>query len=168
MEPITIRPRFKHETTLPLDQVLTTYQVALKQETSPVTGFVANNHVYLRIPAKEQHFWSPQLNLEVIETEAGSIIYGLFGPRESVWLMYIFFYTLLGFAALVITIMGFSQMQLGLSSRILWALPVLALITFFAVMTARTGQKLGKDQMNLLHQYYRDILGKCESLKVEY
>ena len=157
MEPIEIRPRFKRESTLPPAAILTQFKERLREDSGEIRGFVANNHVYMRIPSEEQHFWSPQLNLEVMGDEQGSTIYGVFGPRESVWLMYIFFYTLLGFASLVIMIVGFSQMQLGLSGRILWTLPILALITLFALMNARTGQKLGKDQMNRLYHYYKEV-----------
>lgn len=160
MEKIEIRPRFQHLSDLPPAQVLRHLEEALAEEDAPVNGLVIDQHVYLRIPYADQHFWSPQLSLEVEESETGSQINGLFGPRESVWLMYLFFYALLGFLIMIVAIMGFSQWNLGLSARILWALPVLFLLLLLAYLTARAGQKLGRDEMNTLYDFFRRSVDK--------
>lgn len=153
MEKIEIRPRFNYSSSLSPEQVLQTFHKALSEQDAPVNGLVIDQHVYLRIPEEKQHFWSPQLNLEVEENGEGSMINGLFGPRETVWLMYIFFYALLGFAIMVVMIMGFSQLNLGLSARILWALPVLLLLLLLAYGTARMGQRLGHEEMDQLYNF---------------
>lgn len=160
MEKIEIRPRFHYSSALPQDQILQLLQSALAEEQAPVKGRVVDQHVYLKIPAQDQHFWSPQLSLEVEAEGDGSIVNGLFGPRESVWLMYIFFYALLGFLIMIVMIMGFSQLNLGLSARILWALPVLLLLLGLAYGTAKTGQKLGHEEMNLLYDFFRRSIEK--------
>ena len=156
MEKIEIRPRFHYDSPRPPAEILERLGQAVKQKDAPVNGLVIDQHVYLRMPAEQQHFWSPQLNLEVQEAEAGqgSTISGLFGPRETVWLMYIFFYSLLGFISMMVMIMGFSQLNLGLSARILWLLPVLALLFLLAIGTARTGQKLGHAEMDQLYDFF--------------
>lgn len=160
MEKIAIRPRFQYSSGLKPEEVLQALEQALNEDDAPVNGLVIDNHVYLRIPHEDQHFWSPQLSLEVETAEDGSRINGLFGPRESIWLMYIFFYAILGFAILIIMIMGFSQLNLGLSARILWALPVLLVLLVLAVITARTGQNLGRDEMALLYRFFQNTVGQ--------
>lgn len=154
MDKMEIRPRFKHHSELTPEVVLQTLQEALAKEDTSVNGLVVDHHVFLRIPYEDQHFWSPQLSLEIEEAEEGSQINGLFGPRESIWLMYLFFYAFLGFAIMIVMIMGFSQLNLGLSARILWVLPVLLLLLLLAYITARTGQKLGHNEMDLLYNFY--------------
>lgn len=161
MEKIEIRPRFQHFSSMPPAQVLRIIEEALAEDDAPIHGLVIDHHVYLRIPYEDQHFWSPQLSLEVEATENGSQINGLFGPRESVWLMYLFFYALLGFMIMIVAIMGFSQLNLGLSARILWALPVLFLLLSLAYMTARAGQKLGHEEMDLLYQFLLRTVDKA-------
>jgi hypothetical protein len=160
MEKIEVRPRFHYNTTSPPDQVIKSLEAALAREDAPVKGLIVDHHIYLRIPEKDQHFWSPQLNLEVESEEqgAGSRINGLFGPRESVWLMFIFFYAFLGFAIMIVSIMGFSQWNLGLSARILWALPILLLLLVLAYFTAKAGQKLGHDEMDTLYHFFRNTV----------
>lgn len=160
MEKIEVRPRFHHNTALPPEKVIALLKAALASEEAPVKGLVVDQHIYLKIPQEQQHFWSPQLNLEIENEEngTGSRINGLFGPRESVWLMFIFFYALLGFAIMIVSIMGFSQWNLGLSARILWALPILLLLLVFAYFTAKAGQKLGRDEMDTLYHFFRDSI----------
>lgn len=158
MEKIEIRPRFYYTSPLAPEHVLKALEEALAKDDAPINGLVIDQHVYLRIPHEDQHFWSPQLSLEVEATENGSQVNGLFGPRESVWLMYIFFYALLGFLIVVVMIMGFSQLNLGLSARILWAIPVLLLLMVLAFLTAKAGQKLGHDEMRLLYDFFRDAI----------
>lgn len=158
MEKIEIRPRFRYDSPLSPPQLLSNLQQALDAPDAPVNGLIVDQHVYLRIPYDQQHFWSPQLSIEIEAREEGSLASGFFGPRESVWLMYLFFYAFLGFSIMVVSIMGFSQLNLGLSARILWALPVLIILLLLAYLTAKTGQKLGRDEMQLLYRFFTDTV----------
>ena len=45
-------------------------------------------------------------------------------------------------------------MNLGMSSRILWLMPVLLGLLLLAYSTARTGQRLGSSQMELLYRFF--------------
>jgi len=154
----SIRPRFKVVLALPMEVIIQKITQALKEKNAPIKGTVAGHHITLRIPLAKQHYWSPQLDLEIEEHPEGSLIRGLFGPSPSVWFMYIFFYSVLGFISLMVTIMGFSQLNLGLSARILWILPVTAVLFIFAYSTARAGQKLGAEEMHELYLFMLNAL----------
>lgn len=52
---------------------------------------------------------------------------------------------------MVLSIIGLSRYNLGLSSYILWAVPFVLGGIFVLWITSRTGQKLGKDEVNLIH-----------------
>jgi len=155
-----IRPRFKRQTPLSQKTVTEKIEKALKAPDAPVVGYAADHHFFLKIPAEARHYWSPELHLELEENESGTLIRALFGPSPSVWFMYLFFYALLGFAAMVVMIMGFSQLNLGLPAGILWILPVLLGLFLFAFFTAKAGQKLGHDEMHLLYNFLEDALEK--------
>ena len=155
MSALEIRPKFQQEYAVPPVTVLGQLEEALAQPTAPVKGYILDEHIYLKIPHEDQHFWSPQLHLEVEETEEGSRIKGVFGPRPTVWLLFISFYFFLAFASMVIMIMGFSQLNLGLSAKILWLLPVFGILWLLAYMSARAGQQMGHDQMNILYRFYK-------------
>ena len=104
-----IRPRFNRWSQAQPETILQNFEEVLKNKEMEVKGFVLDHHIYLKIPREDQHYWSPQLNLEVLDDEKGSRIRGLFGPRPSVWLMFIFFYFVLGFGSIIVAIIGFSQ-----------------------------------------------------------
>ncbi len=153
MSNVEIRPRFQRESLLSKEEVLQRFEAALERRDQPVRGLIVDHHVTLKIPAEEQHFWSPQLGLEVEETENGSLIRGLYGPRPSVWLMFVFFYAFLGFISVIIAIIGFSEWSLGLPGRILWLLPAFAFITVMIYLSARAGQRLGHDEVIRLQKF---------------
>jgi len=150
---LAIRPRFRQLSKLPPQAIIQKLQQALEQPDAKVKGTIINQHIILRIPLAEQHYWSPQLDLEIEESTNGSLIKGLFGPNPSVWFMYIFFYSVLGFVSMMVMIMGFSQLNLGLSARILWVLPITGLLFLLAFSTAKAGQKLGEEEMQRLHGF---------------
>ncbi len=81
---ILLRPRFKIE----IDQNNENALVALDKTKKNQKNFVVSridNHVFIRIPKSKQHFWSPQLHLEIEEIDDHkSELKGLFGPKPSV------------------------------------------------------------------------------------
>ena len=161
MSNFEIRPRFKRSTSLSQNEITDLLQKALNEnDSSSVIGYMSDHHVFLKIPEKDRHYWSPELHLEIEEQKNSTLIRALFGPSPSVWFLFVFFYCVLGFASLVIMIMGFSQLNLGLSARILWFLPILIILFLLAFSTAKAGQKLGHDEMHLLYDFVEDALNK--------
>ena len=160
MSNFELRPRFRRKTHLSQTEITDRIQKHLDEENSSVVGYISEHHVILKIPAKDRHYWSPELHLEIEAEGNVSIIKGLFGPRPSVWFMFVFFYTLLGFISMVIMIVGFSRLNLGLSSQILWALPIILVLIGLVYSTAKTGQKLGHDEMYILYYFTEDCLEK--------
>ncbi len=73
--------------------------------------------------------------------------------------MFVFFYAVIGFAILVISIVGFSNLSLGNPGPILWFLPLLIIVFLSLYFVAHQGQKLGHDQMLLLHDFVEDSTG---------
>ena len=123
----------------------------LAEHQDKIVGRITHNHVRIRIPEKNRHFWSPQLSLTMEETGMGTEIRGLYGPKPDIWLGYMFTYFFLGFVTLVVSIIGFSRYNLGLSSYILWLIPFVLGGVLVLWVTSRAGQKLGKDEVNLIH-----------------
>ncbi|MDB9881853.1 hypothetical protein OAD66_01825 [Bacteroidia bacterium] len=123
----------------------------LAEHPDKIVGRITHNLVRIRIPEKSRHFWSPQLSLTMEETGMRTEIRGLYGPKPDIWLGYMFTYFFLGFVTLVVSIIGFSRYNLGLSSYILWLIPFVLGGVFVLWATSRAGQKLGKDEVNLIH-----------------
>ena len=78
---IVLRPRFKFTVNHDNENILKLFEDTKKKQSDFVLTRV-DDHVFIKIPKAKQHFWSPQLHLEITkdETPGKSIIYGLFGP----------------------------------------------------------------------------------------
>ena len=154
-----VRPRFRINTPYSAEEVLERIQIKLDKENAPCKGRLIAGHATLLIPHEDQHYWSPQLSLSVEDDEGGSLLRGLYGPRPSVWTMFIFFYSLIGVAILFVAIFGFSYKSLDGNAGILWLLPVLVLIFLTLYVVAYFGKKLGHDQMVILHHFTEECIG---------
>jgi len=165
MSQLEIRPRFQRSSRFSKEEVLARIREQLDGAGQSVCGLVVDQHVTLKVPVEARHFWSPQLSLEIEEVEegGGSLIRGLYGPAPSVWLMFVFFYALLGFVSMIVAIIGFSEWSLGLPGRILWLLPVAAFIVLMIYLSARAGQKLGHEQMYDLRDFLDEALLETRS-----
>jgi hypothetical protein len=148
-----VRPRFKIETHYSVEELKRKLQEGLQQEHATCIGLVNPGYVTLYIPRKDQHYWSPQLNLTFEETEKGCVLRGLYSPRPAVWTMFVFFYAIIALAVLFIGVLGLSYRMLDKSAAILWLVPVLIVIFLSLYLVAFFGQKLGEKQMIILHDF---------------
>ena len=54
-----------------------------------------DDHVFIKFPKDKQHFWSPQLHLEINKVDDNSsTLHGLFGPNPTVWTLFMFLHFL--------------------------------------------------------------------------
>lgn len=157
-----IRPRWSRELAIEKATIIS----AFTQQSNTVEEVIVRvweHHIILKIPQEKQHFWSPQMIVSFEDLENGlTRVRGLCGPKPSVWMMFIFFYFLLGFVGMMVMIMGFSQMSLGLSYGILWLIPAIAFLIFMVFLTATMGQRLARDEMEVLFDFCRKIITPIE------
>ena len=89
---ILLRPRFKIELNQNNENALKTFENTKDSQKEFIVSRV-DNHVFIRIPKKRDHFWSPQLHIEIEEINNNSSeVKGLFGPKSTVWTMFMFFH----------------------------------------------------------------------------
>ncbi len=156
-----VRPRFKFVFEDSAATFMDLVSVKLLQEDAYCIGKINASHIALLIPSKDQHYWSPQLSItfDDHENESGCIVRGMYGPNPAVWTMFVFIYSLIAFAILVISVVGFSQLSLGKSASILWVVPGLIIAFFSLYLVAYFGQKTGETQMVILHQFLEESIG---------
>jgi hypothetical protein len=157
---LRFRPRFKLEVDMERDALLERLRSVLDDHQDFCTGEFVDHHVILRIRKAQQHFWSPQLTLELSPKGAGTTIRGLFGPKPTVWTMFVFFYSAIGFLTLMGLIFGLSQMMLKMDAFGLWAVPVGSVLLLGLFVMSKVGQKLGQHQMNRFHEILTEALGQ--------
>lgn len=158
--PVTqIRPRFKIMTELSPEEIAEKLTEGLGKEACPCIGKVSKSYGTLKVPKAEQHYWSPQLNLTIEKTEEGTLVRGLYGPRPTVWSMFVFFYAVIAFAIMIVGIIGLSLMTLAKPSGILWLVPVLIILFLSLYLVAYFGKKKGYSQSETIHRFFEDSTG---------
>ena len=159
LPPYRVRPRFEVELNRDVADIVDSIKKAIAAEDNIKARFI-EGHATLYLPAAEAHYWSPQLTLSINASEEGAVLRGIYGPRPAVWTMFVFFYSLIGFAILIIALFGFSNLSLGNSAKILWLIPVLVIIFLSLYLISFFGQRLGRDQMVTLHEFVERSIGQ--------
>lgn len=155
---IHIRPRFHLQIDKTVDEVQELISKTIKSNEFPCTGRIKHGFGVINILKKDQHFWSPQLTVTVEEVEGKTEIRGLYGPKPSVWTMFIFFYCVVGFLAIISTMVGLSNLSLEKPAGVLWLTPIFVLLFLSIYLVSNFGKKLGKDQLTILHNFFEKAL----------
>ncbi|MEP2024651.1 MAG: hypothetical protein ABJH98_17430 [Reichenbachiella sp.] len=140
------------------EKIATQLKDRIKISDDGIHGTVIEGHATLSLPPRDQHYWSPQLSLSFESSETGSVLRGLYGPRPEVWTMFVLFYSIIGFAVLVILVIGYSNWTLGQSAQILWLVPALVGIFLTLYLVSYFGQKMGRKQIVTLHNFVEKAL----------
>jgi len=160
MSSFRIRPRFSHVVDLTLDGTRDRILEALK----PASGIEVKDfpgYICLRIAAKDQHFWSPRLALNLQATPEGTtLVEGIYGPNANVWSLYLFSYLIVGSLALFSGIFGFAQLAIHDRPWGLWVFGTMVVLAIALYVSAQLGQKLGAWQTFQLHQAYQTAIGR--------
>ena len=154
-----VRPRFKMVSPFTSQEIADKLRSGLERQQALCLGKVYATSARIFLPYAQQHYWSPQLSLTYEEEEEGVMLRGLYGPRPSIWTMFVFFYAVIGLGILIIGMVGLSYLSLGKPATILWWLPVLILVFLTLYLVAFFGQKMGRKQMIILHRFTEESLG---------
>ncbi len=159
---IHLRPRFKMEFDESQEQLIEKFRDNLKDDECKYCSKIVDGHIVIDVPLAENHFWSPQLNVEIEKvTDKKSIVKGLFGPKPQVWTLFMFIHF-----GVAITFIGFlmtwyvkymikEDTTFSMSMTIF--LPVLWFILYFI---GRIGKRTGYKQMDELYKFMMQILAK--------
>lgn len=153
-----IRPRFKIITPRSEADIAASFRAQLANSTSGCTASINLGFISVFIPQAAQRYWSPQLTMTIESSEEGQVIRGLYGPKPTIWTMYMFFYFVLSTLLVFVSIIGFSNRSLGLPAGMLWWIPILLLLFIGLRLAARFGERLGRDQLRLLQDFAGEAL----------
>ncbi len=150
---LRMRPRFRRRVTLSPDEVMERFEECLNSADCPYVTQFHEHQVEITVPDKDQHFWSPYLNLLVEPDDSGAELDGRFGPNISVWTMFVAAYAVLGISGGVGLMMGFSQMSLGQPTTG-FGVALGCLVAIAAVYgIAMIGQRLAGPQMDEIRSF---------------
>jgi hypothetical protein len=157
---IVLRPRFQMELEQPCSQLIMKFSEAKKSQDKFVVSCV-DDHVFIKLPNNQQHFWSPQLHLEISEiTENHCSLHGFFGPNPTVWTLFIFLHVAVGILFMVDLTWLYSSYNLGNPIDLQIGLAVFLIIAWVLLYVAgRIGKKKGKPGMRELYDFMLETLG---------
>lgn len=158
MSEMNVRPRIREEVSFSaievkekLDQHIANYKDELQIHQK-------GNHCTITIHQNIHHFWSPQASINIEETENGSIVRGLIGPRPNLWATFMVIYVF-GFAGFTTcAVIGYSFLTLNKSGLALYLSPLFLLIVLGNYFATYTGKTLGKEQSKLIKDYIHKAL----------
>ncbi|WP_066224193.1 GTP-binding protein [Formosa haliotis] len=156
---IILRPRFNIDLPQHNEEVLSVFE-ALKNTQNEFIVSRIDDHVFIRIPKHKQHFWSPQLHLEVNEKEDGSCrLHGLFGPNPTVWTLFMFLHFIVAMLFTGFGIWAYSNWALETSYGIQIGVCIAMVVLWFALyFIGRAGRYKGKKDMIALQQFMKSAL----------
>jgi hypothetical protein len=163
MAKIRLRPHCKIQTKKSQEEVLDLIQQKLSEEKEVVHGQVVQGHAFLRIPEKDQHYWSPELHVWVREQDGSTIVSGVIGPKPKIWTMFMFFYFVVLGLSFFGGIYGIIQWQLEMDAPFLWSIPAGIIGVLLVYGAAQFGQNKGKEQMLLLRDFLDRAVGKIST-----
>ncbi|PVW17131.1 GTP-binding protein [Marixanthomonas spongiae] len=156
---IVLRPRFSLQFNRDSRHLKSLFEDA-KQRQSDFKISCVDDHIFIKLPQKEQHFWSPQLHLELEETKENScLVKGFFGPNPTVWTMFIFLHVVVGILFLVNATWLYSNYSLGNYIGVQIGIAVALIIMWILLYFAGTiGKQKGKPDMRALFDFTISIL----------
>ena len=158
---VVLRPRFQIELEQDHASLLDLFEAKKYSQKKFIITRV-QNHVFLRLPKQDQHFWSPQLHLEINDNyEKGSLLKGLFGPKPSVWTMFMFFHFAVAGLFIAFGIWAYSNRALNLDYGLQLVLMGFMVICWFVLYFAgRMGKKTGNKEMHELYDFMKKTLNQ--------
>ncbi len=157
-----IRPRFYLKSMTPSDELKAKVLKGLEKDKT-VVGQISSDLILLKIPKVQQHYWSPELTVrfETNEYIDFTRVCCLAGPNQTVWLMFTFIYAFIGLATLFAGMFGMVKYSTSGATGWLWSIPIGILLISTIFVSAKIGQKKGRDQtLHLVSFLYHALAEK--------
>jgi len=156
---IVLRPRFKIELPYNNETVLKDFEIAKSSQKEYIVNRI-DDHVFIKFPKQKQHFWSPQLHLEINEVdEKSSLLHGLFGPNPTVWTFFMFLHFMVAGLFIAFSIWAYTNWALKSSYALQVSLMLFMVIVWFALYFAGSiGKASSKNEMLELQEFMNKVL----------
>ncbi len=155
-KPISLRPRFKHSTTLSKDTLKERLHRIMDKYGSSYRFKQSDDHVWIHFKKADEKLFSPHLHLEILEDSDGSItIKGLYSPNSSNWTLFMFFHFLLATLFLALGIIAYSKHVLNEPFALyMYSMIGIAVVWLGLYVFARVNRRKGLPQAKTLERIF--------------
>ena len=157
--PLRLRPRFEAVAPCGPDEAARRLRAALARPGAGFRGGVYGAHALVHVPAAEERVWSPFLSLDIYGRPGETRVRGLFGPKPSVWTLFVAAYGVCACVAFFAGGFGWAQWGLGQTPWALAGLPAAAAGALVVFGLAQYGRRRGQAQMAALRAFLDGALG---------
>lgn len=156
---IVLRPRFKFEVLSNNETILKAFEKTKSEQTAFIITRI-DDHVFIKFPKAEQHFWSPQLHLEINAIgKEKAMLHGLFGPKPTVWTLFMFLHFIVAALFLGFGIWAYANATLDNTYAIQVFLTLFMVVLWFTLYFAgRLGRAKGKPEILKLNDFMNKTL----------
>jgi len=157
-----LKPRFKETLKASQESVIELLKKSFKADNCKFDSKFVGHHIVIDVPKEDKHFWSPQLHIEIEkETDATTILKGLFGPKPQVWTFFMFIHFAVAITFFVFLVIAYSKYTLdkdySFALTMCVLMPVLWVVFY---VFGQIGKKKGYTQMLEIHDYMMEGLSK--------
>ena len=149
---ILLKPRFKLKYEASKEEILQQFKDRLESKDCVYNSQIVGHHIVIDVPELEEHFWSPQLHVEIEKEDGKTIVKGILGPRPKIWTFFMFLHFIVAIAFFVFFVIFYSNWSLGQEYTVAMIMcllmPIIWVVLYF---TGQLGKKLGYEQMVGLH-----------------
>lgn len=119
-----------------------------------------DEHIFLDILNKDNHFWSPHLHLELEEaTEKITKVKGLFGPKPQVWTFFMFLHFVVATLFIGCGIWAYVGSTLEETPILpIILLIILPMVWILLYLFGRLGRDFGKGQIKQMQIFLIELL----------
>lgn len=150
---ILLKPRFKFKFKESEQHILDSFKEKLSEDTCIYTGKVVDHHVIIDVPAEQEHFWSPQLHVEIEKEGDFTIVKGILGPKPKIWTFFMFLHFIVAIAFFVFFVIFYARWSLDQDYEITMMMCLLMPVVWVALyFFGQLGKKFGYKQMVGLHE----------------
>lgn len=159
---VLLKPRFKITRDESADNIINKFRGEFDSGNCEYCSKIIDHHIVIDVPKNEDHFWSPQLHVEIEkDEESKTIVKGLFGPKPQVWTFFMFIHFAVAVAFMVFFVMAYTRWNLKqdytFALIMCIAMPVLWVILY---VLGQLGKKKGYQQMVELDNFMKKVLDK--------
>lgn len=154
---IVLRPRFQDTFSECAGDLLGRIEGAARD---PFIVKRLDDHLFIKFNEKQRHFWSPQLQLEILDEAGGSCrVHGLYGPNPTLWTFFMFLHFGVATLFVILGIWAYSSASLGRPYGLLiGGMAAMVVLWFVFYAFGRAGRAKGKPQMHELYAFYQEAL----------
>ena len=151
---VLLKPRFKIEVEDSEDVLMDRFKNNLKDDNCKYCSKIIGNHIVIDVPKEEEHFWSPQLHVEVEKENDKTFVRGILGPQPKIWTFFIFLHFAVAITFFIFFVMFYSKWSLKQDYTFPLIMCIAMPIIWIALYVAgQVGKKIGYKQMKELHDF---------------